>query len=467
MPQQTKNREHEMGISNRWLITVAALLLPLAGTAKLTEQEAARLKPGGDLTPVGAERMGNKDGTIPAWDGGLLKPPPCYKGPGSRYCDPYPDDKPVLTIGKDNMEQHKDKLSPGQMAMMNKYPSFRMKVYPTRRSAGYPDFVYAATYKNALNAELGLAGEALLGAITGFPFPIARNGQEAIWNHKVRYRGLGISRWNNQAAVTESGSYTLVKIREEVKFPYGARDVPPESLKNVIVYFFQVVEDPPRLAGQITLVHETMDQLSEPRRAWQYNPGQRRLRRAPNVGYDNPSAASDGLRTNDQLDSFNGATDRYTWKLVGKKEMYIPYNAYHLHSDEHEYADIVRKGHINMDLPRYELHRVWVVDSVIKPRTSHMYKRRTFYLDEDSWQISVVDIYDNRDQLWRLQEQHAMQAYNTDKPYFSLPAMETAYDLISGRYIAYAMNNEEDEVVEKDIDKAFFDPSNVQKQATK
>jgi len=447
------------------IILLCGMLLPVVAESKLSEQDLARLKAGGELTPVGAERAANKDGLIPEWTGGLLQAPPSYKGTGKRYTDPYPDDKALFTISKENLAQYKDKLSAGQIAMMTKYPSFRMKVYPTRRTAGYADFVYEASYKNAQNASLGFGGEALLGAITGFPFPIAKSGQEAIWNHKVRYRGLGVSRWNNQAAVTESGSYTLVKIREDVKFPYGARNVSPESLKNVIIYFFQVVRDPPRLAGQITLVHETMDQVSEPRRAWQYNPGQRRLRRAPNVGYDNPSAASDGLRTNDQLDSYNGATDRYTWKLIGKKEMYVPYNAYQLHSDKFKYSDIIRKGHINMELPRYELHRVWVVDAFVKPRTSHMFKRRTFYLDEDSWQITLVDCYDNRDQLWRWQEQHAMQAY--DKPYFSLPAMETAYDLLSGRYIAYAMNNEEDETYERDYEKSFFDPQNVQKQATK
>ena len=222
------------------------MLLPGLAAAKLSEQELARLKAGGDLTPVGAERAANKDGSIPEWTGGLLKAPPSYKGTGSRYTDPYPDDKPLFTISKENVAQYRDKLSAGQIAMINKYPSYRMKVYPTRRTAGYADFVYEATYKNGQNASLGLGGEALLGAITGFPFPIVKSGQEVIWNHKVRYRGLGVSRWNNQAAVTESGSYTLVKIREDVKFPYGARNVAPESLKNVIIYFFQVVRDPPR-----------------------------------------------------------------------------------------------------------------------------------------------------------------------------------------------------------------------------
>lgn len=451
-----------------------AILRPLTGLllaaccaspvwAKVSAEEAAKL--GTELTPIGAEKAANKDGSIPAWDGGLTKSPPCYKGEGSRYCDPYPTDKILYTVTPQNVAQYKDRLSAGQLAMFAKYPSYKLNVYQTRRTAGFPGFVYEATKKNALNASLEFNGESLKGAITGFPFPIAKSGQEVMWNHKLRYRGLGASRWNNQAAVTATGSFTLVKITEDVFFPYAAQNVTPESLNNVITYFLQIVRDPPRLAGQITLVHETMDQVREARRAWQYNPGQRRIRRAPNVAYDNPSTASDGLRTNDQLDGFNGATDRYTWQLVGKREMIIPYNSYKLHSDQYKYADIIKRGHINQDLPRYEVHRVWVVEATLRAGTSHMFKRRTFYVDEDSWQVSLVDLYDNRNQLWRWQELHSYQAY--DKPFIGPPAVETAYDLQSGRYIAYSMNNEEAETRERSFERSYFDPSNVTKQAVK
>ncbi len=444
---------------------LGALLFLTVGPVlgKVSAEEAGRL--GQTLTPIGAERAGNADGSIPAWSGGLTRAPSCYKGLGERYCDPYPADKPLYTVTAQNLAQYRDKLSTGQAAMFAKYPNYKMNVYPSRRSAAFPDFVYTATRKNAVNATLEFQGESLKGAITGFPFPIAKSGQEVMWNHKLRYRGIGGARWNNQAAVTTTGSYTLVKITEDVSFPYAAQGVTPESLNNVITYFLQVVRDPARLAGQITLVHETMDQVREARRAWQYNPGQRRIRRAPNVAYDNPSTASDGLRTNDQLDGFNGATDRYTWKLVGKREMLIPYNSYQLHSDQYKYSDIIKRGHINQDLPRYELHRVWVVESMLKPATSHMFKRRTFYVDEDSWQIALVDCYDNRDQLWRWQELHSYQAY--DKPFIAPPALETAYDLQSGRYIAYSMNNEEPETQERAFDRGHFEPSNVTKMAVK
>lgn len=434
--------------------------------AKVSADEAKRLlQPSGDLTPVGAEKKGNAAGTIPDWTGGLTTSPPCYKGDGTRLCDPFPDDKPLFEITESNVEQYKDKLSVGQLAMFKKYPkTWKMKVYPTRRTYAIRDHAYEATYKNALNAELAGDGETLNGAITGIPFPLPKSGKELMWNHKLRYRGTGGSRWNVQAAVTATGDYNLVKITEDAKLAYGAKGIKPEDLNNVSIYFLQIVRDPPRLAGTITLVHETMDQVKEPRRAWQYNPGQRRLRRAPNVGYDNPGTGSDGLRTNDQFDGFNGAMDRYTWKIVGKKEMYVPYNGYVVHSDKYKYKDMLKPGHINQELPRYELHRVWVLESETKPNTTHIYKRRTFYIDEDSWQILLVDCYDRRDQLWRWQEGHPVQVY--DKRYTGY-VLETVYDMQGSRYVVFSMNNEEPESVEKDFDIEYFNPANVSKQSIK
>ncbi len=443
-------------------VLVAVAFSVTAVQAKVTQQEADQLK--GTLTPMGAEKAASKDGAIPAWSGGLTTSPACYKGEGTRYCDPFPQDKPQFTITPANAQQYAARLSVGQIEMFKKYPSYKMNVFASRRTFANPQFIYDATYKNALNASLGGNGEALTGAIIGAPFPIPKDGYQPIWNHKVRYFGASVQRWNNQFAVTTNGNYNQVKIREDVMFPYMRKGATPENINNVIIYFLQIVTAPARLAGTITLVHETMDQIKEPRRAWQYNPGQRRLRRAPNVGYDNPGTASDGLRTNDQTNTFNGAMDRYTWKLVGKKDLYVPYNSFVLHDGKYKFSDIMKKSHINQDLPRYELHRVWVVDSTTKPVTTHIYKRRTFYVDEDSWAILVVDIYDRRDQLWRFQEAHTAMAY--DKPFLA-PVGETIYDLQSNRYLAQAFNNEDPENIEKEFDDDYFAPSNVSKQVIK
>jgi hypothetical protein len=196
---------------------------------------------------------------------------------------------------------------------------------------------------------------------------------------------------------------------------------------------------PARLAGGILLVGETLDQVKEHRNAWLYNPGQRRVRRAPNVAYDNPGTAADAMRTSDQFDMYNGAPDRYDWKLVGKKEIYVPYNSYKLQDPSVKFKDILTPLHINQDFPRYELHRVWVVDSTLKEGSRHIYKRRVFYLDEDTWQIVAVDTYDKRDQLWRVSEGHAMNYYNVPATWTSL---EVHTDLQAGRYLAIGLNSE-------------------------
>jgi len=416
-------------------VILFAFIASSAG-AKMTSEEIARL--GKDLTPLGAEKGGNADGTIPAWDGGITTPPEGYK-PGMHHPDPFADDKVKFTITKDNADQYADNLTVGHKAMLEKYDTFKMNVYPTRRSASNPERIYEATKQAAVTAELVENGYGVKNTIIGVPFPIPENGLEVIWNHILRYRSDIAARSIAQAVLTRGGGYTLVKMEDEFNMLYAHEGMTEEKLNNVIAYFKQKVTAPARLAGGSLLVHETMNQVLEPRSAWLYNPGQRRVRRAPNVAYDNPGTAADGVRTSDQFDMFSGATDRYDWKLVGKKEIYVPYNAYKLHSDQLKYKEILTPLHINPDVCRYELHRVWIVDATLKEGSRHLYKRRTFYIDEDSWQILFSDIYDNRDQLWRISEGHVINYYNVPAIWTTL---EVHGDLQSGRYLALGLDNE-------------------------
>ncbi|MGD8510782.1 MAG: DUF1329 domain-containing protein [Gammaproteobacteria bacterium] len=422
-----------------------AALAALAGTAtagELSADQVARLD--NDLTPLGAIRAGNEAGTIPAWEGGIKSPAdagfPDFKS-GGHHPDPFAADQVQYTVNAANMAQYADILSEGHKALLQAYPdTYFMNVYPTRRSAAYPDRIYDAIKRNAPTARLTDDGNGFTGAIEGIPFPIPENGLEAIWNHIVRWRADEGTRAIGQAPVTREGSYTLVKFIDNYLGVYGMPGMTEEELDNVIIYFKQRVVSPARLAGEVLLVHETLDQSKEHRRAWIYNPGQRRVRRAPNVAFDNPRTASDGLATSDQLDLFNGSPERYNWTLVGRKEILVPYNSYKLHSNQLKYTDILKPLHINQEHVRYELHRVWVVDAVLKEGTRHVYKRRTFYIDEDSWQTLAVDCYDNRDELWRVQEGYALNYYDQPNLWTTL---ETTMDLQSGRYLAISLNNEE------------------------
>ncbi|MBR9814323.1 DUF1329 domain-containing protein [bacterium] len=454
------------------VLAAMALLGSAAVSAKVTQEQADRLLEGGDLTPLGGEKAGNADGTIPEFGGGLKssEAPEKFQGLNTRYYSPWPDDEPEFVITNANLAKYQDKLTPGQVGLFRKFSDFEMPVYKTRRRASSPDYVVEATHKNATKAELGANGEALVNTSNGIPFPIPANGREVIWNHKVRFRGVTGNRWNVQAAVTSTGAYNLTKLSEDFKFKYSIPGITPDEIDNVLIYFLQEVREPARLSGQFLLVHETMDQVKEARRAWLYNPGQRRLRRAPNVGYDNPGTGADGLRTNDQLDSFNGAMDRYTWKLIGKKEIYIPYNAFKVHDDKYGYDDILKNAHVNQDLTRYELHRVWVVEANVLDGTSHLYDKRIFYVDEDSWQISIQDIYDKRGELWRVHEMHGAPSYAVSEIFgesngYMNPVLEVSYDLLNNRYLAFAMNNEEEEFQEEELANEHFTPANVKRLA--
>ncbi|MBB5207589.1 DUF1329 domain-containing protein [Chiayiivirga flava] len=419
------------------LAVCAGLTFGTGAIAAVGADQAAKL--GKELTALGAEMGASADGTIPAWDGGVTSPPAGYKV-GDFHPDPFAADKPVLQITPANYKEHADKLTEGQQAMFAKYPSFRMDIYPTRRSAAFPERTYEYTIKNATTAKLINDGDGVTDAAEGIPFPIPQSGAEVIWNHKMKYKGISAARWTNLAPVTAGGQYNLVRIREEFMGLYYKPGNTIADINNMLLYFYQSVESPARLAGQVLLVHESLNQAVQPRQAWVYNPGQRRVRRAPNVAYDNPGTAADGLRTSDMTDMYNGALDRFDFKLVGKKDMYVPYNSYKAHSDKSKVSDMIKPGHIDPDYLRYELHRVWVVDATLKPGKRHINSRRTFYVDEDSWQILIMDHYNGQGALWRYSEAPSITYYEV--PVF-WTTMENHHDLLSGRYLATGVDNQD------------------------
>jgi hypothetical protein len=417
---------------------LAVLLAATAVEAKVSAEEAKKLTDG-TLTPLGANPKGNEDGTIPPWEGGITEWPEGYKE-GDRQVDPFPGDKILATITAANASEYADKLSPGQVALFQRYPNtWKMNLYQSRRTASFPQRYYDYAVKNATTAVMAEGGNGVLNAAESVPFPIPKEGLECMWNHLMRFRNDTLFRTYASVAPTPGGQYTVITVREQIMLPYSAPGATVDTINNRLILFLQEVIAPARLAGQILLVHETLDQIKEPRKAWTYNPGQRRVRLAPNVAYDNPGTASDGQRTSDQLDMYNGAPDRYDWKLVGKKEHYIPYNSYKLHSDRVKISDIIQKGHVNPDLLRYELHRVWVVEANLREGTRHVYKKRVFYIDEDSWSIAVADCYDARLEIWRVQEGHLINYY--DMPLLAQTA-EVVYDIQNGRYVALGMTNE-------------------------
>lgn len=427
-------------MSRSWLFFLAAVLwmiLAVPANAKVSADEAAQL--GQSLTPFGAEKAASADGRIPAWTGGVKPADFGSKFASFKQGDFYPElfaeDKPLLKITHGNYKKYVNELPVGAQLMLERYPEYYLNVYKTRRTASYPDFIAKATQANASAAHLEGSND-LKDAKLGFPFPIPKSGMEAVWNHKVRYLGSTVDQTGNFLVVSPAGEIHAASYTQSVRFLY-ANPVMPEGDKQSMI--FQLVRTqvaPPRLAGQVTMAWEYQDGSRE---AWLYTPGVHRVLKAPSLGFDAPMIGTDGGVSIDQGDMFNGSLKQYSWKLLGKRPLFIAYNNYHLQQHSFKYSELVHAHHLNPEHLRYELHRVWVVEATLAPGQKNVLAKRVFYIDEDSWTIAAVDGYDSRNQLWRYQEGHLLPLI-VDQ--IVVPAPMAVYDFTSGRYVLTNLVNE-------------------------
>lgn len=394
--------------------------------AGISADEARQL--GSSLTLVGAEKGANRDGSIPAYTGGLTQAPAGFKPGNGLRTDPFADDKPLYAIDSRNAGTYEGALTEGTKALLKKYPDFRVDVFKTQRTVAYPKFVEANTQKCAQTAKTINDGRTLKGCHAGIPFPIPKTGFEVMWNHLVRYNGgpykLSYRVWfvnaAGQAALTAAGITLL-------DYPYWDKD---KVESGVYVRQRNAYTGPARKAGEGILLIDPLDFVNEDRRAWSYLPGQRRVRVAPDLAHDTPSPNTGGISTMDDSFMFSGSMDRFDFKLVGKKEVILPYNTYKL--SFHTSSEQMLKPHfINPDTLRWERHRAWVVEANLREGKRHIYSKRRFYIDEDSWAILASEAYDARGQLFRV-------GFNLLVPLYDLPApnvsAEVHYDLVAGGY---------------------------------
>ncbi len=436
---------------------VAIADLPQRSASKGYGADSGEGYPTGDqYIPMGGIRAGSADGRIPAWTGGL------HPGntTGNARIDPYPDDKPLYVVTASNMSEHAAHLSLGHQRLLKQYEGYKMPVYPSRRSAAYPEAIYKATLENQKTARL-IDPDVLEGARLGFPFRRPKTGNEVIWNHRTRYRGNSLTMRSAQALVLADGTHNISKGIADILFVYGNLNNPGEIGEgHLLLYYLWRVLGPSQMAGLTALAHETTD-LKRGRQVWAAPPNIARLFRLPaNIGYDYPSGGTGGLQFIDQINMYNGGFDKYTWRLHGRKPMLVPYNAFRGYSDKLKYSDLLGKKHYNQEYTRYEMHRVWVVEAETRPGESHKFSRRVFYVDEDAYGILMVDCYDQDGELWRFQEGHGISHYNVP---MTTTSPDLIYDLRDGRYLATVLTNEED-LVEFNNDKynaRYFNPAQV------
>ncbi|MDR6959616.1 hypothetical protein J2W43_003616 [Pseudomonas brassicacearum] len=426
-------------MQNSTLLNTCLLTLALAGVslaqAAVPPEQVARLK--SELTPFGAERAGNADGSIPAWDGGYTKVVAGYK-PGDKRPDPFAGDKPLYSIKASNMEQYAGQLAEGTKLLLKKYPDYRLDVYPTHRSAAAPQWVYDNTAKNAGRATLDVESEKVSGAFGGIPFPIPENGAQVLWNYRLSWQGAETISAPFDTWLMTAGGKKVQATRAlfSYRFPYYAESGSLENFAGKYQVGKLLTELPSSKAGEGLMTHWDMDPAN--RAAWQYLVGQRRVRRAPNIAYDTPDFVTSGVGLFDEAFMLFGPTDRYDLKLAGKKELIVPYNnnrAGLVKSDE-----LVKPNFLNPDLVRWEKHRVWVVEATLKSGKRHVVPRRTYYIDEDSWQILLVDGYDAQGKLGR--QMYSLTLLAPDMPVLTSQVMWGSYNLDTGAYFLNSSSND-------------------------
>lgn len=409
---------------------LAALAL---GVASFGSAAADPSQLGTTLTQNGANPKASADGTIPAYTGGITKPPAGYVK-GGDHIDPFGDDKPLFSITAQNMEQYAARLSEGQKALLTRYPeTYRLDIYPSRRSCALPQPVYDETKKNASRARLIDDGNGVADARIGVPFPIPKSGLEIYWNHNFFWHGHRYHAVTSGANVYANGTRTKI-IREDWRYNFYADPQGPDPKHaNNQFHWMGIWKAPTRFNGSGFSMYNTINQVKQPRNGVMFNPSTRKIMRAPAgaVTYDGLLSTANGLRNNHNMYMFSGAPDRYEWKLLGKKEIYVPYNAYKASAMTVDRDDFMTINHPNPDYLRYELHRVWQVEITQKPQFNMKQARRVFYADEDSWIFLLADIYNKDNELMRIQHAFIKNYYEAPACVFEFDIM---YEVASGRY---------------------------------
>lgn len=423
-----------------WKVLLAAgygVMLPGLALAAVSAQEAQEL--GATLTQFGAEKSANADGSIPAYTGGLRSVPGYVPG-ADRYINPFKDEKPIYTIDKTNLSQYQDLLTEGNKVLINKYPTYRLDVYPTHRTVYYPEWVLENTKKNATTAKLDgkVIGDRMAGAASdglpfaGVPFPVPKNGYEAMWNHKLNFGPAVDHQKSSGWLVDSAGGVTPLATPDQNLLRPWADKNPSTRAKtfNATFGFSTQLVAPPASAGIVFLNYYLPTEEDGGQKVWFYTPGQRRVRRAPEFAYDIPIASYGGVLVWDEIFGFVGRMDRFDFTLVGKKEMIVPYNVYGI-TNTIPARQSLGKQHVNPEALRWEKHRVWIVEANRKDGARHAYKKRRFYIDEDCWCAVATESYDDAGNLWRVANLFTFPTHDTGGVNNASWAFN---DLIKGNY---------------------------------
>jgi len=435
-------------MNQRCLLAALLLAWSLHGQAAVPAKEAEALKT--NLTSSGAERAGSADGMVPAWEGGQMPPG-------------LAAEQPILTITAANVGEHAKYLPEGQRALFAAHPDYRMMIYPSHRTASLPQSVYDNIFANATRAHAGSGGigAGVAGAAGGIPFPIPKNGAEVVWNHLLAFWGPAREDRIRNYFVAPDGTLTMTNdYREVIDFPYYAPGATPESVGGYAYKRREISDGPANLAGRGYLLWQPLDIAKDPVQAWQYLPREHRVRKSPLLSHDTPTPDGAGIESFDDYYLFSGPPDRYDFSIVGKAEMYVPYNNDRFY--QRPIPEIAGRHFVDPAALRYEMHRVWIVDGVLARGQHHLVPHRRLYIDEDSWFAVYAEGWDQDGKLWKF-------SHGTMKLLPELPAMvlgsQITYDLQSGGYFLGFTFGEQGLVPTEPHDPSLFTPESLAAQS--
>jgi hypothetical protein len=418
--------------STKAAFILAGSSLFTAAAFSATSADVARL--GQDLTSAGAEQAASKDGLIPSFEGESKPLAGWAYGKVREDSWKYKDEKALFVIDASNVDKYADKLTAGQVQMLKQVKGYTMPVYLTHRECGLPDFVAQDTKEGAPKASIAKDGWSLDNAVLpGIPFPVPQTGIEVMWNWLVRYQGVG-TEWPTGYTVVSPRPGTSQSIvtrwSQLVYYPWARKGVhSPQDDGGLQTGVYYLYADPAALAGQGTVQRYYFSKDTD---TYYYFTGQRRVRRLPAYSYDAPLIGYENQYPADISFVFSGNPDRFDWKIVGKKEVYVPYNAFAMQRFDAKLTDATQAQFVNPNLRRYELHRVWEIEGAVKAGVRHSTPKKTLYVDEDSWLVSVGDDYDAQGKIWKTKENYITPEWEIGT---CAPSASIYNDLISGRYV--------------------------------
>ena len=452
-------KRRDFGLLAGTSIATAAALRP--AKAQSTAPDATLLTT--TLTPYGAERAGNADGSIPAWTGGWVKPPVPANTPIDEpfYGD---DEQKLYTVDASNLAQYQALVAPGLSELITKY-GYSLNVYPTHRTAAAPQYVYDNIAKNVTRAKLDPRGGRLgfTGGYGGIPFPIIDTadpyvgGVQLIWNHLTAWGGFSNKAHCAVAVVVIGGKATLSGAQVgEFLYPYYDPNGSPETYQGF--YSKLHIKDiaPANVDGQELIVWHSTNINVTPDITWELLNGQGRVRKAPNENYDTPNSSYDGISNIDESQCFYGNPSQYDWKYLGKQEMLIPYNCNAL-----RYQDAFAFAGPRAPDPsktRWEKHRVWVIEATLHPGILNVLSRRRFYLDEDTYNAVLGESYDRDDNMVKTYISYIKTSPSVPQ---NNPVNILTFNLMTGDYVFngnIALAGYQGGVFDVPPDSSYFDP---------